>query len=80
MQRIVLLTGAAALTLFCASAFAQGATKAPKQRTAASIECSSQADAKGLHGTARKHFRSKCMHDMAAKTGKAKSSRGLGYR
>ncbi|MBO0763961.1 MAG: phosphate starvation-inducible protein PsiF [Hyphomicrobiaceae bacterium] len=78
MQRIVLLTGAVALSLFCASAFAQEAAKAPKQRTAASIECSSQADAKGLHGKARKQFRSRCMREMAAKTGKGKG--GLGYR
>jgi hypothetical protein len=70
MHRIVLLTCAAALTAFCASAFAQGAAKAPSPRTAASMECSSKADAKGLHGTARKHFRSRCMRDMA-KTGKA---------
>ena len=44
------------------------------------MECSSQADAKGLHGTARKHFRSKCMRDMARTTGKVKSDRGVGYR
>jgi type IV secretory pathway VirB6-like protein len=81
MHRIVLLTSAAALTMFCASAFAQGASKAPapKQRTAASLECSSQADAKGLHGTARKHFRAKCMREARAGT-KGKSERGLGYR
>jgi psiF repeat len=32
-----------------------------KPRTAASIECSKQADAKGLHGKARKKFRSACL-------------------
>jgi len=35
-------------------------TKAPA-RTAASMECSRQADEKGLHGKPRKHFRSKCL-------------------
>ena len=38
-------------------------TAAPKQkteRTAASLECSKQADAKGLHGKERKKFRSEC--------------------
>jgi hypothetical protein len=36
-------------------------TKAPAaSRSAASLECSRQADEKGLHGKARKHFRSKC--------------------
>ena len=31
-----------------------------KPRTAKSIECSKQADAKGLHGKERRTFRSKC--------------------
>jgi CelD/BcsL family acetyltransferase involved in cellulose biosynthesis len=35
-------------------------TKAEKPRTAASLDCSKQADAKGLHGTARRKFRSEC--------------------
>jgi hypothetical protein len=34
--------------------------KAEKPRTAASLECSKQADAKGLHGKERKKFRSEC--------------------
>jgi psiF repeat len=32
-----------------------------KPRTTASIECSKQADQKGLHGKARKKFRSACI-------------------
>ena len=60
---------AAALSLaFLASgsvAVAQMKEKAPATpRSAASIECSRQADAKGLHGKVRKKFRSKCMRDM----------------
>jgi psiF repeat-containing protein len=39
---------------------AQAQTKAP-ERSAASMECSRQANEKGLHGKARKHFRSKCL-------------------
>lgn len=35
-------------------------SKAEKPRTAASLECSKQADAKGLHGDARRKFRSEC--------------------
>jgi hypothetical protein len=31
-----------------------------KPRTAKSLECSKQADAKGLHGKERKKFRSEC--------------------
>lgn len=38
-------------------------TATPKEkpeRTAASLECSKQADAKGLHGKERRKFRSEC--------------------
>jgi invasion protein IalB len=53
------------------SAFAQGTTapaaptaktekKAEKPHTPESLECSKQADDKGLHGKERKKFRSEC--------------------
>jgi hypothetical protein len=41
--------------------------KAEKPRTAASLECSKQADAKGLHGKERKKFRSECRKAAAEK-------------
>lgn len=44
--------------------------KAEKPRTAASLECSKEADAKGLHGKERKKFRSECK--KAAKDAAAK--------
>ncbi|THD61943.1 MAG: phosphate starvation-inducible protein PsiF [Bradyrhizobium sp.] len=44
--------------------------KAEKPRTAASIECSKEADAKGLKGKERKKFRSECK--KAAKDAAAK--------
>jgi hypothetical protein len=48
-------------------------TKAPaattKARTPESLECSRQADAKGLHGTARKKFRAQCKRDLLKKKG-----------
>lgn len=34
--------------------------KVAKPRTEASLECSKQADTKGLHGEARRKFRSEC--------------------
>ena len=37
--------------------------KADAPRTAASLDCSKQADAKGLHGKERKKFRSTCKKD-----------------
>jgi hypothetical protein len=41
--------------------------KAEKPRTAASLECSKEADAKGLHGKERKKFRSECKKGSADK-------------
>jgi len=41
--------------------------KAEKPRTAASLECSKEADAKGLHGKERRKFRSECKKTAAAK-------------
>ncbi|CAM5309925.1 Phosphate starvation-inducible protein PsiF OS=Afipia felis OX=1035 GN=BN961_00208 PE=4 SV=1 [Afipia felis] len=40
-------------------------TKAEKPRSAVSLDCSKQADAKGLHGKERHKFRSKCKRDAA---------------
>jgi hypothetical protein len=41
--------------------------KAEKPRTTASLECSKEADAKGLHGKERKKFRSECKKAAADK-------------
>jgi type IV secretory pathway VirD2 relaxase len=78
MQRLVLLAGAAALALSGAVAFAQGeqkgATATPSApRTTASLECSKQADAKGLHGKMRRDFRAKCKRDFKSFGYKPKS-------
>jgi hypothetical protein len=43
------------------------AEKAEKPRTAASLECSKEADSKGLHGKERRKFRSECKKAAAAK-------------
>ncbi|WFU82019.1 PsiF family protein [Bradyrhizobium sp. CIAT3101] len=40
--------------------------KAPKEHSAESLECSKQADAKGLHGKERKKFRSDCIKTAKA--------------
>jgi invasion protein IalB len=60
--------------LLMSSAFAQTAApaakteaKAPVVHTAASLECSKEADAKGLHGKERKKFRSECKKAAADK-------------
>ena len=46
-----------------------GSAAAQTTRSAASLECSKQADEKGLHGKARKSFRSKCI--KSAKSNKS---------
>jgi invasion protein IalB len=64
-----------ASVLLMSSAFAQtpaapaakADTKAPMVHTAASLECSKEADAKGLHGKERKKFRSECKKTAADK-------------
>jgi len=58
--------------LLMSSAFAQTAApapaaKAPMVHSAASLECSKEADAKGLHGKERKKFRSECKKTAADK-------------
>ena len=42
--------------------------KAPTEHSAESLECSKQADAKGLHGKERKKFRSDCIKSAKAGT------------
>ena len=42
--------------------------KPPKERSAESLDCSTQADAKGLHGKERKKFRSECIKNAKAGT------------
>jgi psiF repeat len=44
---------------------ADATSKGSKPHSAASIECSKEADAKGLHGKERKKFRSECKKEHA---------------
>jgi hypothetical protein len=75
-MKIIALVTSAAMTacLFGGAAFAQAtapapaaapAKAAPVQHSAQSLECSKQADAKGLHGTERKKFRASCLKSAA---------------
>jgi hypothetical protein len=65
MRNVVVAFALAALVATGTAALAQ---KAPsKPRSAASLECSRQADEKGLHGKTRKRFRAKCLKDMKKK-------------
>jgi psiF repeat len=59
--------------MLASSAFAQGTTpaaapaakteKTEKARSPESLDCSKQADEKGLHGKERKKFRSECIKE-----------------
>jgi hypothetical protein len=80
-MKIITLVTAAAMTacLLGGAAFAQTAAPAadaaapkaapakaaPVQHSAQSLECSKQADAKGLHGSERKKFRATCIKSAA---------------
>ena len=46
---------------------APAAKKAEKPRTSASLECSAEANTKGIHGKERKKFMSECKKAAAAK-------------
>lgn len=70
MQNWMLLAGVAVLTFWAGAEAVQA--QATKQRSAVSIQCSKQADAKGLHGKERKAFREKCK--KSSKPSNAKSS------
>ena len=67
-MKFTVLVTAAAMTAFLAggAALAQTTTPAPAPakpavvHSAKSIECSKEADAKGLHGAERKKFRAEC--------------------
>ncbi len=61
-----MLLGSIAATFMLAGAANAQPTKT--QRSAASLECSRQADEKGLHGKPHKKFRSKCIK-QAKRTG-----------
>ena len=67
MWKSIVALGAAAF-LFSAVVVAQA--KTPQEpRSAMSLECSKQADEKGLKGKPRKKFRSKCLKDLKNKAG-----------
>ena len=65
-MRIIKLVSIALIGSLSTSALAleakpRGTALEAKPRSTASIECSRQADEKGLHGKARKKFRSACI-------------------
>ncbi|GEC59568.1 hypothetical protein ABIF38_000752 [Bradyrhizobium japonicum] len=76
LASLLLMGGAFAQTAAPAAkdAAPKAETKAPaekKPRTAESLECSKEADAKGLHGKERKKFRAECKKEKSGGGGAA---------
>lgn len=68
LKTIVAATAAAFIAIGAGAAIAKDAkTAAAKTRTPESIQCSKDADTKGLHGKDRKSFMSTCKKDAEAK-------------
>ena len=67
MRRLLTVLSLASFVVSCGMAAAQEKQPA-KARSEASMECSKQADEKGLHGKERKKFRKQCLKDMKKKT------------
>jgi hypothetical protein len=67
MKKISMLVACAAIAGFCVSPVLADnmASSSTTMHSARSIECSKEADAKGLHGKARKKFRSACKHNKS---------------
>lgn len=57
---VAMLTAGMAHAQTAATDKSAATSKAKVPRSAKSLECSKQADEKGLHGKARKKFRSEC--------------------
>ena len=70
---MLLMSSAFAQTAAPAPAAAPAAKmdKKPMEHSAASLECSKEADAKGLHGKERKKFRSDCKKEAKDKAAPA---------
>jgi psiF repeat len=63
-----LLFAALGTVALLSTGIAQGAPASQKPRSAKSIECSKQADAKGLHGKERRKFRRACIKQTGPTT------------
>jgi malic enzyme len=69
MKTLATLAASAVLMIGVGTAGAATHTKSKSAtvHTPESIECSKQADAKGLHGAERKKFRAQCKKELKAK-------------
>jgi hypothetical protein len=79
-RKLPLAVAVLSLALVAAGSLAQAATtgkahegkKVAHVHSTVSLKCSEEANAKGLHGAARKAFRRHCIYEHTAHAGKAK--------
>ena len=73
MKSLAMAVAAITLSFAATSTFAatDQKTKTTSVKSPESIECSKQADAKGLHGKERKTFRAECKKELTAKASTA---------
>jgi hypothetical protein len=69
MKNINAIVGRGLLSLIVIFAAEAAFASNDKPRSQASMECSKQADAKGLHGKTRKEFRANCKKEFKPKAG-----------
>ena len=67
MKTLAMLVASAIVIIGAGRAEAATHTKSAPVKSPESIECSKQADAKGLHGAERKKFRAQCKKELKAK-------------
>lgn len=72
MKSLTMMLAAVAIAATSTGAFAADSKSKPK--TPQSIECSKQADAKGLHGKERVKFRAQCKKDLKGKSAAGSST------
>lgn len=73
MKSFTMMLAAVAIAATSTASFA-AASKSTKPKTPESIECSKQADAKGLHGKERVKFRAQCKKELKGKSSAASSA------
>ena len=74
MKVFTITLAAVAIAAASTSSFAAASKSQTKPKTPESIECSKQADAKGLHGKERVKFRAQCKKELKGKTSAASSA------
>lgn len=72
MKSFTIMLAAVAIAATSTASFAAASKSKPK--TPESIECSKQADAKGLHGKDRVKFRAQCKKELKGKSSAASSA------